>query len=189
MARDDGLHAAGHVRVGRVLFDERAARQHDVGGVGERRVQHALHDERARSCRPCARRGSSRCRRSSRPGRSRARTAPSRARPSTAALSADRSAGPLGLPTANPRSFAPCTFGASTAGILNFVLAGCGFSRCRQLSVTPPVCPAMLAQHEQLFERRVRGDEELHGRRAAGPGDRVVHGDQRVFPAPRRRVR
>ena len=40
------LHVAGHVRVGRVLLDERGSRQHDVGGVGERRVQHALHDER-----------------------------------------------------------------------------------------------------------------------------------------------
>ena len=40
------LHVTGHVRVGRVLLDEGAAGEHDVRRVEQRRVQHALHDER-----------------------------------------------------------------------------------------------------------------------------------------------
>ncbi len=99
---------------------------------------------------------------------------------------ATRRPGRCSVPTSKPRSRAPRTFGASTAGILNFVFVGCGFSRCRQPNVTPPVVAGDLLQHEQLFERRVRRRRGSASRRAAGRVDGVLHGDERV--GPRRRV-
>jgi hypothetical protein len=41
-----GLYVAGGVGVGGVLLDEGRRRQQDVGDIDERRVQHAMHDER-----------------------------------------------------------------------------------------------------------------------------------------------
>ncbi len=57
---------------------------------------------------------------------------------STCLRKAERSGSPDAVRlTGNPRSIAPRTFGASSAGIVNLTLGGCGFSRRRHETATP----------------------------------------------------